>query len=66
VGYTRIETVGEGGFRVRPGNCEPRFKPYPHGATSQKTIFFIVIAVKTSNITYVILFPKLLVCGFPL
>jgi hypothetical protein len=28
-----------------------RFKPEPRGATSQKTIFFIVIAVKTSNLT---------------
>jgi hypothetical protein len=25
---------------------------YLHGATSQKTVFFIVIAVKTSNLTF--------------
>jgi hypothetical protein len=27
-----------------------RFKQDPHGATSQKTAFFIVTAVKTSNL----------------
>jgi hypothetical protein len=27
-----------------------RFKPEPHGSTSQKTIFCIVITVKTSNL----------------
>jgi hypothetical protein len=26
-------------------------EPEPHGAKTQKTIFFIVIAVKTSNLT---------------
>jgi hypothetical protein len=29
-----------------------RLTKYLHGATSQKTVFFIVIAVKTSNLTF--------------
>jgi hypothetical protein len=29
-----------------------RFLQEPHGVTSQKTPFFIVTAVKTSNLTY--------------
>jgi hypothetical protein len=29
-----------------------RFEPEPHGAISQKTIFFIVIAMKTSNLIW--------------
>jgi hypothetical protein len=32
-----------------------RFLQEPHGVTSQKTAFFIVTAVKTSNLTYEIL-----------
>jgi hypothetical protein len=57
VGYTRIETIGKGGFREWPGNTEPRSDRIaseegrearlPGG---QKTIFSIVIAVKTSNL----------------
>jgi hypothetical protein len=31
------------------------FKPEPHGAASQKTIFFIVIDVKTSNLTILVM-----------
>jgi hypothetical protein len=29
----------------------PSEDPHPHGATSHKTAFFIVTAVKTSNLT---------------
>jgi hypothetical protein len=32
-------------------NPESRFLQKPHGVTSQKTAFFIVTAVKTSNLT---------------
>jgi hypothetical protein len=33
-----------------------RLTPYLHGATSQKTAFFVVTAVKTSNLTFYIEF----------
>jgi hypothetical protein len=33
------------------GSSETRFLQEPHGVTSQKTPFFIVTAVKTSNLT---------------
>jgi hypothetical protein len=32
-------------------SSETRFLQEPHGVTSQKTAFFIVTAVKTSNLT---------------
>jgi hypothetical protein len=40
--------------RQVPPKC--RFLQEPHGVTTQKTPFFIVTAVKTSNLTYSILF----------
>jgi hypothetical protein len=33
-------------------SSESRLTPHLHGATSQKTAFFIVTTVKTSNLTY--------------
>jgi hypothetical protein len=33
------------------GSSERRFLLEPHGVTTQKTPFFIVTAVKTSNLT---------------
>jgi hypothetical protein len=35
---------------------ETRFLQQPHGVTSQKTPFFIVTALKISNLTYFLLF----------
>jgi hypothetical protein len=32
------------------------FLQEPHGVTTQKTSFFIVTAVKTSNLTYIVSF----------
>jgi hypothetical protein len=33
------------------GSCKSWFLQEPHGVTSQKTPFFVVTAVKTSNLT---------------
>jgi hypothetical protein len=38
------------------GSPKRRLLQEPHGVTSQKTAFFIVTAVKTSNLTYVSMF----------
>jgi hypothetical protein len=37
-------------MKEAPGSSE-RFLQEPHGVTTQKTPFFIVTAVKTSNLT---------------
>jgi hypothetical protein len=39
-------------MKEAPGSSERRFLQEPHGVTTQKTPFFIVTAVKTSNLTY--------------
>jgi hypothetical protein len=44
----RVTRIGELGTDVSE---ERRFLQKPHGVTSQKTPFFIVTAVKTSNLT---------------
>jgi hypothetical protein len=36
------------------GSSETSVLQEPHGVTSQKTIFFIVTAVKTSNLTFAV------------
>jgi hypothetical protein len=42
-----------------------RFLQEPHSVASQKTPFFIVTAVKTSNLTYSVMkFMKIMVAGF--
>jgi hypothetical protein len=39
-------------MKEAPGASETRFLQEPHGVTTQKTPFFIVSAVKTSNLTF--------------
>jgi hypothetical protein len=38
-------------MKEAPGSSETSVLKGPHGVTSQKTPFFIVTAVKTSNLT---------------
>jgi hypothetical protein len=38
-------------MKEAPGSSETSFLQEPHGVTTQKTPFFIVTAVKTSNLT---------------
>jgi hypothetical protein len=38
-------------MKEAPGSPERLFLQEPHGVTTQKTPFFIVTAVKTSNLT---------------
>jgi hypothetical protein len=38
-------------MKEAPGSSETWFLQEPHGVTTQKTPFFIVTAVKTSNLT---------------
>jgi hypothetical protein len=38
-------------MKEEPGSSKRRFLQEPHGVTTQKTPFFIVTAVKTSNLT---------------
>jgi hypothetical protein len=38
-------------MKEAPGSSETSFLEEPHGVTTQKTRFFIVTAVKTSNLT---------------
>jgi hypothetical protein len=38
-------------MKEAPGSSETSVLKEPHGVTTQKTPFFIVIAVKTSNLT---------------
>jgi hypothetical protein len=40
-------------MKKAPGSSETSFLQEPHGVTSQKTPFFIVTAVKTSNLTWI-------------
>jgi hypothetical protein len=40
-------------MKEAPGSSERRFLQAPHGVTSQKIPFFLVAAVKTSNLTEV-------------
>jgi hypothetical protein len=42
-------------FHTLKMEAKRRFTQYLHGATSQKTAFFIVTAVKTSNLTSALL-----------
>jgi hypothetical protein len=42
-------------MKEAPGFSETRFLQEPHGVTTQKTPFFIVTAVKTSNLTNLIM-----------
>jgi hypothetical protein len=46
----RMKRTGELGTLAITSNRR-RFLQQPHGVTSQKTTFFIVTAVKTSNLT---------------
>jgi hypothetical protein len=38
-------------MKEAPGSSETSFLQEPHGVTTQKTPFFILTAVKTSNLT---------------
>jgi hypothetical protein len=61
----RVKIIGELGTKIAVNSnrltltkealssSERRFFQEPHGVTSQKTLFFIVTAVKTSNLTFV-------------
>jgi hypothetical protein len=50
--FIRVTKIGELGttLAVTSNRCMPRRNTKPHGVISQKTQFFIVTAVKTSNI----------------
>jgi hypothetical protein len=45
------KSASESAEQVQQSVAVCRLRQYLHGATSQKTAFFIVIAVKTSNLT---------------
>jgi hypothetical protein len=52
--FIRVTRIGELGTTlvtpsVVPSSLKRRFLQEPHGVTSQKTPFFLVAAVKTSN-----------------
>jgi hypothetical protein len=57
--FIRVTRIGkQGTTQAATSNLrtlQRRFLQEPHGLTSQKTTFFIVTAVKTSNLTWVIL-----------
>jgi hypothetical protein len=47
----RVTRIGELGTTLAVTSNRRRLRSVPHGVTSQKTPFFIVTAVKTSNLT---------------
>jgi hypothetical protein len=50
--FIRVTRIGElGTLAITSNPPKRRFLKEPHGVTSQKTPFFIVTAVKTSNLT---------------
>jgi hypothetical protein len=52
LGTTLVVTSNLRTLRRNTKTCNKRlFLQQPHGVTSQKKLFFIVIAVKTSNVT---------------
>jgi hypothetical protein len=58
--FRNVDTVRLGGGKIVAG-----FIQDPHGVTTQKTPFFIVTAVKTSNLTYIsLVFVTLILCFF--
>jgi hypothetical protein len=51
--FIRVTTIGKLGITLAVTSNRRTLSQEPHGVTSQKTSFFIVTAVKTSNLTYV-------------
>jgi hypothetical protein len=47
----RVSRIGELETTLAATRLQRRFLQEPHGVTSQKTPFFIVTAMKTSNLT---------------
>jgi hypothetical protein len=48
--FIRVTRIGELGTTLAVTSNRRRLFQEPHGVTSQKTLFFIVTAVKTSNL----------------